>query len=172
MFSVYAKCLTSERRQLLVNKTCTKLRKEIPDELSLAPSYEEMYVDDTRRYIYCLVSKAACTSWKRTLLKLSGNETVSKFLNGSNELKFQLVHDRSFSNKVLKRLEHFSPDEQHFRLKNYYKFMFVREPLERLLSAYRDKMIRDAEYVMEYVPIIARKYHKNNETTFSEYRIA
>ena len=29
----------------------------------------------------------------------------------------------------------------------YYKFMFVRDPLERLVSAFRDKMFRAHEYV-------------------------
>ena len=45
------------------------------------PMYEEIYVDDERKYVYCLVSKAACTSWKRTLLVLTGMTLKSSSLS-------------------------------------------------------------------------------------------
>jgi hypothetical protein len=153
-----------------VNKACARLQKTIPAELAFQPSYNEMYVDDARQYIYCLVSKASCTSWKRTLLKLSGNMTTSnKLLNTSHELKFGVVHNHAFSDRILKRLVLFTPDEIRFRLNNYFKFMFVREPFERLLSAYRDKMLRDQAYVRAFAPFIVKKYRNNTRTAFSEY---
>ena len=39
-----------------------------------------------------------------------------------------------------KYLSEWPPEEQIEMIKSYYKFMFVRHPLERLLSAYRDKV--------------------------------
>ena len=39
-----------------------------------------------------------------------------------------------------KYLSEWPKEEQAEILKKYYKFMFVRHPLERLLSAYRDKV--------------------------------
>ena len=39
-----------------------------------------------------------------------------------------------------KYLSEWPPEEQIQMIKTYYKFMFVRHPLERLLSAYRDKV--------------------------------
>ena len=38
-------------------------------------------------------------------------------------------------------LSEWPPEEQIKMLKTYYKFMFARHPFERLLSAYRDKVI-------------------------------
>lgn len=40
----------------------------------------------------------------------------------------------------LRYLHTYTPKEIKMRLKNYFKFMFVRHPLERVLSAYRSKM--------------------------------
>lgn len=39
-----------------------------------------------------------------------------------------------------KYLSSYPKEQQIFMLKTFYKFMFVRHPLERLLSAYRDKV--------------------------------
>ena len=44
----------------------------------------------------------------------------------------------------------FHPEEQLRRLKEDFKFMFVRHPFERLLSAYRDKEWR----ILSYIKII------------------
>ena len=46
------------------------------------------------------------------------------------------VHWLRETDKFIKRAVHYRPAERQKRLKKYYKFMFVREPLERLLSAY------------------------------------
>ena len=40
-----------------------------------------------------------------------------------------------------KFLSVFSPAEQKQKLKTYFKFTFVREPFERILSAYKDKFV-------------------------------
>uniref|UniRef100_A0A8C3J6U8 Carbohydrate sulfotransferase n=1 Tax=Calidris pygmaea TaxID=425635 RepID=A0A8C3J6U8_9CHAR len=67
------------------------------------------------------------------------------------------------------------PDEISYRLKNYYKFIFVRNPMERLLSAYRNKFGEIKEYQQKYGVEIVRRYRKNggnsagDDVTFSEF---
>uniref|UniRef100_A0A8B9ZBG0 Carbohydrate sulfotransferase n=1 Tax=Buteo japonicus TaxID=224669 RepID=A0A8B9ZBG0_9AVES len=67
------------------------------------------------------------------------------------------------------------PDEISYRLKNYYKFVFVRNPMERLLSAYRNKFGEIKEYQQKYGVEIVRRYRKNggnsagDDVTFSEF---
>jgi len=94
---------------------------------------EMLFVSDRHKYIYCNMPKVAGTSWKVVLLSLEGRDyskslvipgiwtTIGRFLKQGDVLK---------------------PLDLRNRLKKYYKFMFVREPLERLLSAYRDKCVR------------------------------
>jgi Sulfotransferase family len=168
---VCIKCwLHAELRQLQMNTTCSRLRNGTEDQLTLAPSYERMYVDDTRHYIYCAVGKVANTNWKRTLLKLSRtSRAFRRFPRKSIDHKFVDVHNIKFTDQILKRLVHFTPDEVQFRLNNYYKFMFVRKPLERLLSAYRDKMIKDVFYLRKLAPVIAEKYRRGTDYPLSEY---
>ena len=50
-----------------------------------------------------------------------------------------------------KFLYSYDPNEQIRRLKKDYKFMFVRHPFERLLSAYRDKVSRITDLSFEDV---------------------
>jgi dermatan 4-sulfotransferase 1 len=131
-------------------------------QLKLEPDKDRIFVDDALRYVYCLVSKASCTSWMRTLVRLSDYQTLKKELKGGKELERHFVH--VLSGKVLKRMSTFSPSGVRFRWKHYYKFMFVREPLERLVSAYRDKMFRDPYYRKEVIPSILAKYRNTEQT--------
>lgn len=87
----------------------------------------QIIVDDTHKLLYCIVPKVACTNWKRVLQVLSGKyahvEDISK------------VDDSSF-----KLLLGYSQDGIEYRLNNYFKFMFVRHPLDRLFSAWNNKV--------------------------------
>ena len=75
-----------------------------------------------------------------------------------------------------KRLYQYSEEERNIRLQTYFKFLFVRDPLKRLLSAYKNKFIgndrgvsRSARMhiIMEYRPKDLNK--KNNWVSFPEF---
>ena len=42
--------------------------------------------------------------------------------------------------RKVKRLVHLKPAEREWRLRKYFKFIMLRNPLERLVSAYRNKV--------------------------------
>jgi len=132
-----------------------------------------MYYDDHIDYVYCLVGKAACTSWKRTLMVLNGK--ISKFQR-PEQLPWRMVHTPQSSAKYigcLGRREVAAYRNLRVEDKRYFTFMFVREPLERLVSAYRDKLVKHRDYTM---PIV-RKYRphdynasvKRYKVTFAEF---
>lgn len=83
--------------------------------------------------LYCYVPKVACTNWRRIMLVLSGKVKVKNVL----DLSARDVHGRY--KHLVPTLSSFNKAEIQYRLDNYFKFMFVREPFERLLSAFRNK---------------------------------
>ncbi|XP_021369323.1 carbohydrate sulfotransferase 11-like [Mizuhopecten yessoensis] len=94
-----------------------------------------LVVDDKYRLLYCYVPKVGCSNWKRIFLHMTGMFDKTKKRPGDithNETHFKYANRLRF-------LTDYSIPGIHDRLRNYRKFMFVREPLERLLSAYRDK---------------------------------
>lgn len=51
------------------------------------------------------------------------------------------------------RLSNFTPEKQREMLNTYFMFTFVREPFERLLSAYKDKFAKPRELDREWLEI-------------------
>ena len=92
---------------------------------------EHVYVLDKYRALYCYIPKAGCTSWKRVLLTLNGN------LNTTMDASQREVHLLAL--RHLPTLPSFSLEEAKTRLRNFTKFVFVRDPFSRTLSAFRDK---------------------------------
>jgi len=98
----------------------------------------EMYYDDKMDYIYCLVSKASCTSWKRTLMMLTGK--LADVFRRPEQVPVGLVHNGAKKDKYVARIQTLPQAHRTWRFDSYFTFLFVREPLERLVSAYRDKV--------------------------------
>ena len=84
-------------------------------------------VNDEYKVIFCYIPKVACTQWKLVFLALDNRTDVDD------------VHDDKHLHKFL--FNDYSDEDIKVRLQSYFKFLFVREPLERLLSAYNDKFI-------------------------------
>ena len=84
-------------------------------------------VDDKNKIIYCSIPKVSSTTWKRVLADLRGlDKNIEK------------IHSKN----LWRWLYQYSEKERSKRIKTYFKFIFVREPLHRLLSAYKDKFMR------------------------------
>lgn len=120
-------------------------------------------VNDKYKFLYCYVPKVACSNWKRVLKVLDGSLA-------SVDAKLKMDHKSD-----LVFLADLSAEQIRYRLRHYYKFLFVREPLERLLSAYRNKFGEIKEYQQRYGQEIIRRYRKNpaaskgDDVTFSEF---
>jgi len=104
--------------------------------------------------MFCAVGKVAYTSWLRVLLQLTVNPAAQLLAatdRASVQGMFKYYLDlASFPDATLLARSPY---------KDYYKFVFVREPLERLVSAYRDKMFRAHNYVYLRRNIISRFRH-------------
>ena len=117
-------------------------------QLQAKQSYlRNIFVDNKHRVVYCSVPKVACSSWKTVLAQLTDisgaghvNETRRR-AKVTRDPRFTLdVHNNTYMDRIgLKQLYAYPSKDIKRILKNYTKFMFVRHPLERLVSAYRDK---------------------------------
>lgn len=72
----------------------------------------------------------ACTNWKRVILSLR-DQAVGNPLN--------IKGNESHLPELFQTLNQLKSEEIAVKLKTYLKFIFVRHPYERLLSAYRNK---------------------------------
>lgn len=127
---------------------------------------QHILVNDEHRFLYCYVPKVACSNWKRVLKVLNG-------ALGSVKVNIKMDHKSD-----LVFLGSLKPDEIRYRLQHYFKFMFVREPMARLLSAYRNKFGEIESYQKKYGVEIVKRYRSayvkdsnvaGDDVTFGEF---
>ena len=107
-----------------------------------SPTPEDLHmlaVDDEQKFIYCVISKVGTTTWKSVLARPRGNNPrINRWV-------------------MWKRLTNYTEEERKTRLKTYFKFMFVREPLHRMVSAYKNKFLQIPGYTKDIRKEIVRE---------------
>ena len=112
----------AERRQLLKEQCLTKPPN--PSFIEEA-DFTRFIVIKKLKLVFCSIPKVSSTTWKRVLYSAENQREVAL-----------RPHRRS----LYSWLKDYNVTARKEILKNYYKVMFVREPFERLASAYRDKV--------------------------------
>ena len=92
-----------------------------------------MVVDPIHKILYCELPKVGSSNWKRVLIKL----TDPRYEDVKNVLAIR--KPRKYEHYNLKKIGEYPLQERLDMLKNFYKFTVVRDPIERILSAYKDK---------------------------------
>uniref|UniRef100_A0A3B5BCV8 Carbohydrate sulfotransferase n=1 Tax=Stegastes partitus TaxID=144197 RepID=A0A3B5BCV8_9TELE len=132
-----------ESRRRLLNDICTKYQPGVGEQLVSQRQVSRIYVEDRSRLLYCEVPKAGCSNWKRVLMVLDGAAASTR----------DIPHDAAHYANHLQRLESYDHAGIGERLHSYTKVLFVREPFERLVSAFRDKFESPNSY---YHPVFGR----------------
>ncbi|XP_070613371.1 carbohydrate sulfotransferase 8-like isoform X2 [Erythrolamprus reginae] len=117
---------------ICLSKNLRNLTKTLNEQVT-----RQLFVDENYKFIYCEVPKVGCSNWKKIVLLLT--------LNMSRNV-FEVNHSEIHRTKLLKRLSSYSPEQQKELLNSFTKVMFTRHPLERMVSAYRDKLLHDEPY--------------------------
>ena len=129
-----------------------------------------MIVSNRYKTLFCHVPKVAGTNWKRIFHVLEGHFNTTAEIHSNTSHRSGLLHF----------LQDYSNEQVDHMLKTYKKITFVREPMERVLSAYRNKFADDhnnRKFHHRYGVNIIKKYRKNftgevtdeHYTTFNEF---
>ncbi|XP_061557182.1 carbohydrate sulfotransferase 12-like isoform X1 [Phycodurus eques] len=157
-----------ENRQKLLKDLCANDSLAFPGKnrsFDDIPNKEldHLIVDDRHGIIYCYVPKVACSNWKRIMIVLS----ESLLHDGVPQrdpmaIPRELAHNSSMHftfNKFWKRYGKFARHLMKVKLKKYTKFLFVRDPFVRLISAYRDKFeLPNEDFYRRFARVMLRRY--------------
>ncbi|XP_053255260.1 carbohydrate sulfotransferase 8 [Podarcis raffonei] len=133
---------TQRERKQIMRETCSKYKSN--NKRIITPYHvSRIFVEDKYRILYCEVPKAGCSNWKRVLMVLNGLASSTKVIQ----------HNTVHYGNYLKRLDGFDRKGINHRLNTYTKMLFVREPFEKLVSAFRDKFEHPNNY---YHPVFGR----------------
>ncbi|XP_075992675.1 carbohydrate sulfotransferase 11 [Anticarsia gemmatalis] len=163
-------------RQELIQETCRRFPPRFGLDDLPRSQLEHILIDEERKLLYCYVPKVACTNWKRVLMILAGKWNNTDVLS----IPGNLAHAPG----MFRNLSAVSRPERDFMLENYHKMIIVRNPFERLLSAYRNKLEGEtpsAKYFQDRVGRrIIKVYRENpsnesleygNDVTFKEFAL-
>ncbi|XP_073322119.1 carbohydrate sulfotransferase 12-like [Pagrus major] len=138
----------------------TRTFEQIPNR-----ELDHLIVDDTHQIIYCFVPKVACTNWKRVMVVLSQSlisPSSGKPYTDPEAIPPDIVHNSTLHLTFAKFWRHYGSLSRHLmalKLQHYTKFLFVRDPFVRLISAFRNKFGRPNEdFYRQFGSVMMRRY--------------
>jgi hypothetical protein len=130
------------------------------DQISWDEFNQNFHIDLVNKYVYVETPKAACSTVKSRLLK-----TITRGLPVPKE-----IHPTLYGSPFVRPYQ--LPDRMMDEIlfgDDFFRFSFVREPLERVLSAYLDKIRRPMpqrdRLLKRFFPEVGSDY----EPTFGEF---
>ena len=117
-------------------------------------NYQRIIVDEKNKVLYCSIPKVACSSFKTFVLKAA---------TGINNTHFHVNNKDQLWRVGLKYLIDYDPKDREIKLTTYFKFIIVRHPFDRLISAYQNKFSSRTKCLKRYQKL-TKKIFKENST--------
>ena len=127
-------------------RTSVKKGNRISPKIPNVFTYDRIYnpyngpiVIPEYKLIFLTIPKVACSEWKRMFLRMNHNPKWCA--------SHYSVH--TFNDNHYKRLHHYPPKQARFMMTSpeWTRAVFVREPKERILSAFLDKAVKETYFV-------------------------
>ena len=120
---------------------------------------KHIFLDHKHKILFCTIPKVSGTSWKKKLLAMN---SMQMYIH----LEKQKNVKHMFINYLLKKykVDTLNSNQDIKNFLNYTKIMFVREPVERLISAFHDKFNPNQEsnhYFKKFGREISVNYYGN-----------
>ena len=144
---VYEVPITGEERARLVRDRCREIygTGATPTNPKYQFEYRTFLARD-EKLMYCAIAKAFSSNIKRIMVHISDPHNTAADLNRDPEPLYNIVypHQKNFwhSKTILYQVDE---EERDMILQDYYKFVIVRDPLDKAISAYRDKFFSKTE---------------------------
>ncbi|XP_071950640.1 carbohydrate sulfotransferase 11-like [Antedon mediterranea] len=147
--------LIHAKRAKHTNEMCSRHGKR----LAKMKGKPRLLVNEKHKLVFCQTPKVGSTSWCRIMLVLS------EYMNYTQAMNLTTEEVSDAWKKHVPSLYTFPVSKQKHILATYTKFMFVRHPFTRLLSAFTDKMkTKDGKYQRGADKIIDKiKAHRYDE---------
>ena len=141
---------------------CRKYYGNSPPPVERA--YSRILVDKKNKVLYCVIPKTGCSTWKTLFVNLSGNAWRVK------PGKVIRVHGSNINRYGLKYLNQYSTEERAeiFNDKSYLRFIVVRNPFDRLVSAFTDK-IKGGIFSVPYMKKYLKTSNEKRRVNFTEF---
>ena len=165
-------CSQSSRLRLL-RSTCKAKKHDTITSVAPKRSRKQInaYVDEKHKIFACLPPKSGCTTWKTILA------------NNSFDEPFQLkdvmqIHILAITGQIpgAVHFQQLSPEKKDEVLnsKEYFRFMVARHPLERIYSAYKDKIVGGGTFCRQVLKMVRKNITKEKSkscdgVTFREF---
>ncbi|XP_067912864.1 carbohydrate sulfotransferase 12-like [Heterodontus francisci] len=157
-------CLEQIERTKRIHEVCTDPKFSFWGK---SKSFEDLQnrrlsnfiINDKLQIIYCAIPKVASSHWKQVLYLLKQNFGKQ----GPVKMPWS-IHD------YFKRSQKQRPFQKWMLQKNNIKFLFVRHPFVRLISAYQDKIENPNKYFYRYSFHMLRYYGKMSNPPFTAWK--
>ncbi|XP_066278750.1 carbohydrate sulfotransferase 11-like [Branchiostoma lanceolatum] len=140
------------RRRATFKAYCEKNNSMVDPSQARLGSH--LFVFENIKTIYCYVPKCACKTMKLLLYNLENNKTArlmgvnrAQFLANISNYSANDHHSGWIHGQHFKRLTQYSKEEASKLLATYKKIIVVRDPLERLASAWLNKFVNMPAHV-------------------------
>ena len=134
------------------------LRKTQNTNFSSYPEYTYL-INRKYGFVYCPIYKVACSSFKKLILQINEPEKFKETMTTLSGFQFHIYMDHAYS------LFRYTAEEvaQIWQDDKYFKFTFVRNPWNRLVSAYLNKFMQSS--IKPFTKEVIKSVHEQQGLT-------